>query len=393
MNFEYPAEALAFRTELLEFLEAELPPWWVNFLSGDERNLPFTREFCKKLAAKGWLTMAWPKEYGGGDVDVWHQIVVREVMWGAGEPRGPQYMNLNFVGRAIMTFGTDEQIDRYLTPMAAGEVIWCQGFSEANAGSDLASLTTRAEDTGGGFRVNGQKTWVSYGAHAEHCLLMARTDPEQTRHRGISMFIVDMDTPGIILRVIETIGGPPELAELTFEDVDIPYGALLGPRGEGWRVAMTALDYERIGLAYGGRTQVQLDKLVDYVQGTNDSAGRPLSERADVRAKLVRLRALNRAQRLIMYRALADQTGAEASVIDPSIYKVLGGQTTVQAAQLAMELTGSRGTLLPADPMVPLGDGPYAWWGHALPVQVAGGSSEIQRNIIAQHGLGLPRGR
>ena len=393
MNFEYPAEALAFRAELLAFLEEELPPWWVNFLSGDERNLPFTREFCKKLAAKGWLTMAWPKEYGGGDVDIWHQIVVREVMWGAGEPRGPQYMNLNFVGRAIMTFGTDEQIDRYLTPMAAGDVIWCQGFSEANAGSDLASLTTQAEDTGGGFRVNGQKTWVSYGMHAEHCLLMARTDPEQTRHRGISMFIVDMDTPGISLRVIETVGGPPELAELTFEDVDIGYDALLGPRGEGWRVAMTALDYERIGLAYGGRTQVQLDQLVDFVQETNDSAGRPLGERADVRAKLIRLRALNRAQRLIMYRAFADQTGAEASAIDPSIYKVLGGQTTIQAAQLAMELAGSRGTLLEADPMVPLGDGPYAWWGHALPVQVAGGSSEIQRNIIAQHGLGLPRGR
>ncbi len=393
MNFEYPADALTFRDELLEFLEAELPSWWVNFLSGDKRNLPFTREFCKKLAAKGWLTLAWPKEYGGGEADVWHQIVVREVMWGAGEPRGPQYMNLNFVGRAIMTFGTEAQIDRYLTPMAAGEVIWCQGFSERDAGSDLASLTTRAEDTGGGFRINGQKSWVSYGSVAEHCMLMARTDPDAPKHRGISMFMVDMAAPGITVRTIETMGGPPELAELTFEDVDVPYDALLGPRSEGWRVAMTALDYERIGLAYGGRTQVQLDQLVDFVQVTNDSTGRRLSERADVQAKLVRLRALNRAQRLIMYRALADQTGAEAAEIDPSIYKVLGGQTTVQAAQLAMELAGTRGILLEADPMVPFGDGPYAWWGHALPVQVAGGSSEIQRNIIAQQGLGLPRGR
>ena len=393
MNFEYPAEALAFRAELLEFLEAELPPWWVNFLSGDERNLPFTREFCKKLAAKGWLTLAWPKKYGGGDADIWQQIVVREVMWGAGEPRGPQYMNLNFVGRAIMTFGTEEQIDRYLTPMAAGEAIWCQGFSEPDAGSDLASLTTRAEDTGGGFRINGQKSWVSYGAAAEQCLLMARTNPDAYKHKGISMFMVDMATPGVTVRTVETMGGPPELAELTLEDVYVPYEALLGPRGEGWRVAMTALDYERIGLAYGGRTQVQLDQLVDFVKETNDSAGRRLAERADVQAKLIRLRALNRAQRLIMYRALADQTGAGATVIDPSIYKVLGGQTSVEAAQLAMELAGSRGILLEADPMVPLGDGPYAWWGHALPVQVAGGSSEIQRNIIAQHGLGLPRER
>ncbi|MEL6983850.1 MAG: acyl-CoA dehydrogenase family protein, partial [Actinomycetota bacterium] len=310
MNFEYPADALAFREELLAFLDAELPSWWMNFLSGDERNIPFTREFCKKLAAKGWLTLAWPKEYGGGDADVWHQIVVREVMWAAGEPRGPQYINLNFIGRAIMTFGTEEQLDRHLTPMAAGDAMWCQGFSEPDAGSDLASLTTRATDTGGGFRINGRKTWVSYGAVAEHCILMARTDPEEAKHRGISMFLIDMATPGITVRTIETIGGPPELSELTFEDVDVPYDALLGPRNEGWRVAMTALDYERAGLAYGARTQAQLDQLVDYARETNDSSGRRLADRADVQAKLIRLRALNRAQRLIMYRGLADQGDA-----------------------------------------------------------------------------------
>lgn len=390
MNFEYPPAAEAFRQELLAFLDAELPPWWVNFLSGDERNIAFTKQFCKKLAAKGWLTLAWPKEYGGGDAGVWEQIVLREVMWAAGEPRGPQYINLNFIGRAIMDFGTDEQIDSHLTPMAAGEAMWCQGFSEPEAGSDLANLVTRAEDTGGGFRINGTKSWVSYGHLAEHCILMARTDPDAARHRGISMFLVDMATPGISVRIIETMGGPPELAELTFEDVDVPYEALLGPRNEGWRVAMTALDYERAGLAYGARTHVQLDKLIEYSKQTCDSSGRRLSDRGDVQAKLMRLRTLNRAQRLIMYRALADE---KAGVVDPSIYKVLGGQTTIQAAQLAMELAGSRGTLLEADPMVPLDDGPYAWWGHALPVQVAGGSSEIQRNIIAQHGLGLPRGR
>lgn len=393
MKFEYPEEVQAFRADLFDFLESELPSWWVNFLSGDERNIPFTREFCKKLAARGWLTMAWPKEYGGGDADVWHQTVVREVMWGAGEPRGPQYMNLNFIGPAIMRFGTDEQKDRYLKPMAAGDVIWCQGFTEPDAGSDLASLTTRAVDTGGGFRINGRKKWISYGAYAEHCLLLARTNPNAPQHRGISMFVVDMATPGITVRTIETMGGPPELYELTFEDADVSYDALLGRRNEGWRVALAALDHERIGVAYGGRTRAQLDKLMRFVQDTTDSDGRLLSQRADVRAKLIRLRALNRAQGLIRDRAIANQTGAKAAVIDPSIYKVLGGQTTVQTAQLAMELAGSRGNLLEADPMATLDDGAYAWWGHALPVQVAGGSREIQRNIIAEHGLGLPRGR
>ena len=254
-------------------------------------------------------------------------------------------------------------------------------------------MSTTAEDTGGGFRINGVKTWVSYGHLAEQCIMLARTDPEAAKHRGISMFLVDMATPGISVRTFETMGGPPELAELTFVDVDVPYESLLGPRNEGWRVAMTALDYERMGLAYGARTQVQLDKLLDFVQATSDSRGRQLAGRGDVQAKLVRLRAMTRAQRLIMYRGLAAQARGDAAMIDPSIYKVLGAQNAMGAAQLATELAGSRGALLEADPMVPLDDGPYAWWGHALPIQVAGGSSEIQRDIIAQQGLGLPRGR
>ena len=391
MNLDFPDAAQTFRAELLEFLDQELPPWWVNFLSGDKRNIPFTTKFCKKLAEKGWLTLAWPKEYGGGDADIWQQIVLRDVMWAAGEPRGPQYINLNFIGRAIMDFGTPEQIDRHLRPMAAGEAMWCQGFSEPDAGSDLASLTTSAWDTGGGFRINGVKSWVSYGHLAEHCILMARTDPEASRHRGISMFLVDMSTPGVSVRTFDTMGGPPELSELTFENVDVPYDALLGPRNEGWRVAMTALDYERAGLAYGARTDAQLAKLIDYVGVTADSTGRCLSDRADVQSKIMRLRTMNRAQRLIQYRALSDQAAGGPSGIDPSIYKVMAGETTVSAGQLAMELAGSRGNLLQTDPMVPLDDGPNAWWGHALAVPLGGGSNEIQRNIIAQKGLGLPR--
>ena len=130
MDFEYPADAEAFRTELRQFLKEELPPWWTDTWVDDDRIIPFTLRFCQKMADKGWLTMAWPKEYGGSDADVWHQNVVREEMWRIGEPRGPQYMNLNYIGPAIMTFGTDEQKEKYLKPIAAGNVLWCQGFSE-----------------------------------------------------------------------------------------------------------------------------------------------------------------------------------------------------------------------------------------------------------------------
>ena len=393
LNFDYPAAAEAFRRELRAFIAEELPSWWTNFLVDDERAIPFTREFCRKLGARGWFTMAWPKEHGGSDADVWHQNVLREEMWAVGEPRGSQYMNINFIGPAIMMFGTDEQKARYLPPMAAGDVIWCQGFSERNAGSDLANLEMRAEDTGSGFKLNGTKVWVSYATHAKHCILLARTDPSGPKHTGISMFVVDMDTPGIRVRAGQSMVGPLENNDVFFEDAEVPYDALVGPRDQGWHVAMSALERERAGLAYGGRTHLQLEELARYAQETHDSAGRPLSERADVRGRIVRLRALTRAQRLIMNKTTANQRGDDSTLVDAAIYKVLGGETTLQAAQLAMELAGPRASLLAEDPGVALSwDGAYAWWVRALPVQVAAGSSEIQRNIIAQRGLGLPRG-
>ncbi len=391
MHFEYPAEAEAFRAELREFLKQELPPWWIHTWVDDDRVVPFTLEFCQKLAAKGWFAMAWPKEYGGSDADIWHQNVLREEMWGIGEPRGSQYMNINYIGPAIMMFGTDEQKEKYLKPIAAGEVVWCQGFSEPGAGSDLAGLRTRAEDTGSGFKVNGQKIWTSYASYADHCFLMARTDPDAPKHKGISMFLVDMDTPGITVRPIDSMGGPIEFNEVFFDDVVLPYEALLGPLNQGWMVAMSSLEGERAGVGYSGLYDVQLDKLSQFVHENEDSQGRRLCERTDIRSKLVRLRALSRAMRLFMNKVVADQSGDDSVLVDAAIYKTLAGDISMQMAHLAMEITGTRGHLLEDDPLVALDHGAYGWWAHALPVQVAVGSSEIQRNIIAQRGLGLPR--
>ncbi len=392
MEFEYPAEAEAFRTELRQFLQEELPSWWIDTWADDDRIIPFTLEFCKKLAAKGWLTMAWPKEYGGGDADIWHQNVVREEMWRIGEPRGPQYMNLNYIGPAIMMFGTDEQKEQYIKPMAAGEVLWCQGFSEPDAGSDLASLRTRAEDTGSGFKINGQKIWTSYAGHAEYCFLMVRTDPDAPKHKGISVFLVDMKTPGITVRPIYSMGGPIEFHELFFDDAEVPYEALLGPLNQGWYVAMSALEGERAGVGYAGLFDLQLDELVKFAGKTKDASGHSLVERPEIRGKLVRLRALNRALRLLMYKVMSNHAGAESALVDSAVVKTLAGDMSVQIAQFAMEVTGPKGHLLDEDPLVTLGNGAYSWWVRALPVQIAAGSSEIQRNIIAQRGLGLPRG-
>ena len=335
--------------------------------------------------------MAWPKEYGGSDADIWRQNVVREEMWRYGEPRGPQYMTLNYIGPASMMFGTDEQKERYIRPMAAGEVIWRQGFSEPDAGSDLAGLRTRAEDAGSGFKINDQKIWTSYAAHAEHCFLMARTNPDASRHKGLSLFLVDLETPGITVRPIDSMGGPIEFHEVFFDDVEMPYDALLGPRDQGWKVAMSALEGERAGVGWAGLFESQLDQILRFVRKAQDGTGRRVSERPDARGELVRLRALNKVLRLLMYKVVANQTVDDSVLVESAIYKTMAGDLSMQMAQLAMDVTGPRGFLLKQDPSVALGDGAYAWWTRALPVQTAAGSSEIQRNIIAQRGLGLPR--
>lgn len=388
MNFEYPAEAEAFRAELRAFMKQEIPSWWTNILQDDERSYPFNHEFCRKLAAKGWLTMAWPKEYGGGGADVWIQNVLREEMWSMGEPRGQQYMNLNFIGPAIMMFGTDAQKEKYLPSMASGDAIWCQAFTEPQAGSDLANLAMSAEDTGNGFKLNGRKTWVSYARAADNCILLARTNSDGAKHEGISMFVVAMKTPGIIIKDTPTMAGQSKVQELVFDNAEVPYEALLGPKDEGWSVAMKTLERERVGLGYSGRVQIQLDQLLDYVKDAKDSNGRPLAERADVRTKIMRLRALNRGLRLMMNKVASNPT-----LVDAGIFKVLAGDITIATGELAMEVAGQRGLLLEDDPMGTLGDGAYKWWVYALPVQVAAGPSEIQRNIIAQRELGLPRGK
>lgn len=388
MDFEYPAEAEAFRAELREFMDKEIPDWWTNILADDERSYPFSRNFCKKLAAKGWLTMAWPKEYGGADADPFFQNVLREEMWARGEPRGQQYQSLNFIGYAIMMFGTDEQKERYLKPISAGGVCWCQAFTEPHCGSDLAALQMRAEQTDTGFKLNGHKTWVSYASDADHCILLVRTDPESTRHAGISLMVIDMDTPGIIVRDTPTMAGQTKVQELIFEDVEVPHDSLVGPLNGGWKVAMKVLERERVGLGYSGRIQIQLDQLMQYVKTARDSSGRLLSERSDFRIKIMRLRALNRGLRLVMNRVAVNP-----SLVDAAVFKVLAGDITTEVGELALEIAGPRGLLLDDDPMatLPLG-GAYMWWVYALPVQVAAGPSEIQRNIIAQRELGLPRG-
>ena len=247
MDFQWDAEQRAFRDTVRKFLAEHLPADWESLAHGpgSESQSAFSKTFCGALAKAGLLVPHWPRRWGGRDADAWTSFILAEEMWMAGEPRGGQYMNVNWIGPTLMRFGTEAQQDRYIPPIARGETIWCQGFSEPEAGSDLASLRTRAERVDGGYRINGQKIWTSYAGHADTCFLLARTGIGKT---GMSVFLVPMDTAGITVRQIPSVIGEGDIHEVFFDDVFVPADALLGAEGQAWEIARNALSLERVGI-------------------------------------------------------------------------------------------------------------------------------------------------
>jgi len=376
-----------FRAELRAFVDESLPQWWRGMFVDDDRAIPFTREFCRALAARGWLTLAWPPEHGGAGASAWTQTVVREEMWAAEEPRGPQYMNLNYIGPLLMRYGTDEQRARFLPAMARGEVIWCQGFSEPDAGSDLASLRTRARPHEQGFVVDGTKIWTSYAdAPADWCLLLTRTDPEAERHRGISVLLVDMTTPGITVRPIDTMAGPHEFNEVMFDDVVVPRDCLLGEQDHGWELIAAGLTFERVGIARYARAARVLEHLVEHANATGRSRD-PL-----VRTRLADLRARCEAARILAYRAVSLQARGEVPTVDASVARIHATQLEQEVSHAGLELLGPAGLLRTGDAAAPLAGEVQRHFVRNIPTTVAAGTLEIQKNIVAQRGLGLPRG-
>ena len=386
MDFEFNVEEERFREELRAFLDATLPDWWRGMFVDDPRAIPFTRELCRQLADRGWLTLAWPPEHGGAGASVWMQTVVREEMWAAEEPRGPQYMNLNYIGPLVMRFGTAEQRSRFLPPMARGEVIWCQGFSEPDAGSDLASLRTRADDRGDEFVVNGTKIWTSYAdTPADWCLLLVRTDAAVPRHQGISVLLVDMGTPGIDVRPIDTMAGPHEFNEVTFHDVVVPRDCLLGEQDHGWEVIVAGLTFERVGIARYARATRVLERLVEHANATGRSKD-PI-----VRERLAGLRARVEAARLVSYRAVSVLARGDVPTVEASIARIHSTQLEQAVGHVGLELLGPVGLLRAGDPWAPIAGEVQRHFVRNVPTTIAAGTLEIQKNVVAQRGLGLPR--
>ena len=291
MDFNWSPEDEAFRHQLRSWLNANLP----KGQSGDDPGMvreeggewPRRLAWHKKMHAGGWVGISWPKEYGGRGANLIQQIIYNEELGRANPPELVNGLGIMLVGPTIIHWGTEEQKKRYVPKILSGEEIWCQGYSEPGSGSDVASLQTRAVEEGDYFIVNGQKVWTSEAHHADLCILLARTDPQAPKHRGISYLLVDMHSPGVTVRPLVQITGDHSFNEVFFEDVKVPKKNLLGPKNQGWQVAITTLSFERSGVGSGRMTTdpmelVALARLVEH-------NGRPASEDPSVRDKITRL--------------------------------------------------------------------------------------------------------
>jgi alkylation response protein AidB-like acyl-CoA dehydrogenase len=388
MDFSFSAEDQAFRAEVRAFLAEELGDREIQ-RGGSIDAWKKYREFIQKLAAKGWLTLAWPEEWGGQGASHIKQLVYNEEMALAEAPATD--LGSDRVGPTIMLYGTDEQKEKFLPPIVKGEAVWCQGFSEPGSGSDLASLQCKATLDGDEFVINGSKIWTSLAHFAEWIILLVRTDQDAPKHRGISYLLVDMKTQGVEVRPLVDMLGRHQFNEVFFDNVRVPRDALVGELNRGWYVATATLDFERSGIQRVIGSRKTYEQLVTYTRETM-RGGRLLIEHPLVRAKLADLRIEFEVGKNLSYRVAWMQNQTLVPNYEASVSKMFGSELSQRLANAGIEIMGLAGQLLPGSPWAPLKGKFETLYLNAAALTVAAGTSEIQRNIIAGRGLGLPRG-
>jgi alkylation response protein AidB-like acyl-CoA dehydrogenase len=352
---------------------------------GDPARVPAAKAWQRRLHAAGFVAVGWPREYGGQGAGVVEQTVVDEELVRARAPGLIGLLGVEMVGPTLVQWGTAEQKRRFLPPILTADEIWCQGYSEPDAGSDLASLRTRAVLDGDHFVVNGQKVWTSYAQFADWMFCLARTDPDAPRHAGISYLLIDMRTPGIAVRPLVQMTGDAGFNEVFLEDVRVPRANLVGPLHQGWQVANSTLRHERNMLGSSARTRQLLGELVRLVRARRPG-DRVLRQR--LAALAIRVEAL----RLDALRQLTDERHGRPAGIGASVTKLATTELNHDLARLALEVLGSYGPLAAgARRAVAGGLWPFEHM-FTLGMVIGGGTSQIQKNIIAERGLGMPRG-
>ena len=388
MDFQFAPAEERLRAEVREFLANSLPAVDQRFHpdvpGGDD--LDEARAFNAKLAARGWIAPAWPQEYGGLGATIYEQMVFSEEFGYHGAPdNGTRAFGVGMLGPTLIVHGTAAQKSEHLPRITTGEAVWCQGYSEPGSGSDLASLQTRAVRDGDDFVLNGQKIWTSGGHGANWIFVLARSDPDAPKHKGISFFMVDMKTPGLTVRPLVNMANRHDFNEVFFEDARVPAANVVGEVNRGWYVGMTLLDFERSGVARTGAQRRTLEIFGRWLKSA------PPAVRTMSRLGFADVVIANNVGRALGYRIGDMQTRGEHPSYEASMVKVFQSELSQRIYNFGLNALGLSGQVRAGDGRAPL-LGEFAEnYMLISPASVYSGSNEVQRNIIASRGLGLPR--
>lgn len=393
MDLSFSAEDEAFRGEVRTFIEESLPD---DIRAKAEIDAPFSfddvNRWHRLLFERGWVAPGWPKEVGGPGFSATRRFILTEELELAGTPTLSPF-GLEMVGPAIIQFGTPEQKARFLPKILSGEEVWCQGYSEPEAGSDLASLRCKAEDDGDHLVINGQKTWTTYAQYAQWIFCLVRTSSEGKKQTGITFLLIDMNTPGVEARPMLTISGEPAFCDTFFENARVPKANVIGSIDAGWMVAKALLGHERTLLAMVGQSRRLLRRVKRIAAETTTAEG-SLLDQPQWRGKIARMEVELEALRMANYRAIAGAQLGRAPGPESSILKLRGTEINQQLYELAMEVMGHDALSWYDDsgvlPGMEQGIAPNFCYARAN--TIFGGSNEIQKNIIAKWILGLPSG-
>ncbi len=395
MEYRDSPEEARFRHEVRTFIRENLPEHFIS-PEYDEYQGPRTDEerallgrWRKALGERGWIAPHWPKEYGGGGLTVSEQFVFNEEM---AEARAPEVggMGVQMIGPILILYGTAEQKQEHLPKITGGQVWWCQGYSEPGSGSDLASLQTRAVRDGDDYIINGQKIWTSGAHRANWMFLLARTDPDAPKHRGISMLLMDMRSPGVSVQPLINLANDHGFNQVFFDNVRVPARNLVGEENRGWYLGATLLDFERSNVRSSVALRHTVEELFEYAREHRKNGQRAQS--VAVRHELVDRMVEANVSRLLSYRIISMQKHGVVPNYEASMNKLFYSETQQRVARTGMKLIGAYG-LLDRDPKwAPLRGRVSHTYMTTLAMTIAAGTSEINRNVIATRGLGLPRG-
>ena len=385
-----------FRGEVRGWLEANCPAslrrGLGGYTAGGRKAVygnPDTKLWLDRMAERGWTAPNWPKQYGGGGLDAAESMVLDEEMRRINAPAALVGHGLTMIGPAILEFGTDAQCREHLPSIARGDIRWCQGYSEPGAGSDLASLQMRAVPDGDDFVVNGAKIWTSGADGADWIFCLVRTDPDASKHEGISFLVLDMDTPGVTVTPIDLISGSSEFCQTFFDDVRVPKRHLIGRPGEGWTVGKRLLQYERSSIGGRGGTRQKAKTIDEWAKEyVGEHAGR--IQDGAIRSRVVAQSMGDAAYQLTIRRSFEEAANSAAPSFLSSLFKLYGTEQNMRRNDLLMEILGTQGLGWSGDGFAGAERGATRGWLRSKANSIEGGTSEIQRNIIAKRVLGLP---